>query len=117
MSGSKAVITSPNSGHTFEWNDRIAMKCGEALTPLLRDMPAAERIAAMAYQIGAAAQELEGVPDHECMDLVRADLMAELVREIVAAGFRGLRKVEAELSGRGESGAGSISGIYEACNG
>lgn len=112
-------ITSPNSGHSFGWDEPMAEAFRKELTPILAEMPPSERIAALAYQIGASVFELDGMPDHECLDSVKAELMGQLVQQLCAAGFRAHRQLEAELTGRDGSsnGSNSISGTYKASNG
>lgn len=107
-------ITSPNSGHSLEWQDVHAVAIGEELTPLLIELPPRERIAALAYQIALAARELDGMPDHACLDSVTADLMGQVVTQICAAGLKAQRQAEAEMSGR--FSGGSDSGVREAYN-
>jgi hypothetical protein len=108
-----AKITSQNSGAPFEWNDPIAMALAEELTPLLIEMPAEERIAAMAYQIAAAAWETGHPFHHECLDAVKADLMGQLVTRLCVIGFQAQRKLEAELQG---GGAGGEDDLNEVCD-
>ena len=84
-------ITSPISGHAFQWNDELAVTLAEELTPLLTEMPARERIAAMAYQIAFAASESDGLP---CDDAATAELLGRLVERVCLAGLRAQRKAD-----------------------
>jgi hypothetical protein len=104
-------ITSPNSGISFEFNDDIAVMLSEEMTSFLVEMPVNERIAAIAYQLALAVREIDTPSQHECLDAVKADLMGQVVLQIVSAGFRAQRKLEAELVGD----AGSDDG-NEACD-
>jgi hypothetical protein len=103
-------ITSPHSGHTFEWQADLAVAFAEELTPLTIEMPADERIAALALQISAAAWGgSDGMGHHECLDGVKAELMGRLVEKFCREGFKAQRKLEAELvSGFGGEGMNEV---------
>ena len=86
------TITSSNSGQCLEIESELGITMATEIAPMLEDMQAPERIYALALNIALAAEELEGLPNHSCLDAVKADLMGEVVRQVVTAGFEAVRE-------------------------
>lgn len=102
-------IVSKDTGHGFEFEEQEAVIIGDILTPVLCDLPVAERIGAMALQIACACWE-ECRDQHECLDAVTANVMGAVVSELVRLGFKAQRE---KLTEEAEAAA---NGGNEACN-